>query len=314
MADESRHTDTSFLDEKSGPKLHVKDVLFIILRNLHWLVLCGAVGAFIAGYWVRHQNRVYESSARVLIKGSSTGSSNNAMREASVKTMFANKALYNSDINNEMMIFTSKSAITEVAQTLKLNITYTAKTRIVNRVKDLYGEMPFTIDFIDNSEDDYVSFDATPLDAEQLRIDMEGYEPMTLKYNDTVAAPFGRIVAHSTWFLTPSYYDVPIHVTHNSIDATIDHYRAALQVYRDDDFNTIVNIRLNDSSPIRATEVINEAIRVYNEDAVKDKKRIIAYTYDYINERQLQAREQAARPVVLRRILSGHQHQEFGGN
>ena len=64
----------SFLETPNGPKLHVKDVLFIVLRNLHWLVICGLLGAGIAGYIVRHQNRIYESNARVLIKSSSTGS------------------------------------------------------------------------------------------------------------------------------------------------------------------------------------------------------------------------------------------------
>lgn len=149
MADENKNKELSFLDEKKGPKIHVKDVLFILLRNLHWLIICGALGAAIAGYTVRHQNRVYMSSARVLIKGSSTSSGDNAMREASVKNMFSTRSLYNSSINNEMMILTSKSAMLEVAQNLKLNIRYTAKTRIIGREKDLYGESPFTVDFID---------------------------------------------------------------------------------------------------------------------------------------------------------------------
>ena len=115
MAENTNNNDTSFLEEKSGPKLHIKDILFIVLRNLHWLILCGALGALIAGYYVRHQNRVYESNARLLIKGSSTGSGNsdNTLREASIKNMFATRSLYNSSINNEMMILTSKNALIE---------------------------------------------------------------------------------------------------------------------------------------------------------------------------------------------------------
>ncbi len=139
MAEETKNSETSFLDQKTGPKVHVKDVLVIVMRNLHWLLLCGAIGALVSGYWVRHQNRVYESSARLLIKGSSTGSGSDVstMREASIKSMFANKSLYNSSINNEMMILSSKSAMLEVAKNLDLNVVYTTKTRLVNRVKDL---------------------------------------------------------------------------------------------------------------------------------------------------------------------------------
>ena len=286
MAEESKSKDTSFLDEKPSRKIHVKDVLFIVLRNLHWLIICAAAGAVIAGYTVHHQNRVYQSNARMLIKGSSTGSNDNTLREASIKNMFPARTLYNSTINNEMMILTSKSAMTEVAKNLKLNVIYTTKTRIVGRVKDLYGESPLTIDFIDNDDEDYVTLIATPVDDQKANLSMgEDYEPVTAPYGDTVAMPFGRVVVNNTWFLTEGSYGNSITVTHQSLNATADRYRAALSVNRDNDYNTIVNIVLQDPSPIRAAEVINEVIRVYNEDAIKDKQRIIAYTYDYINER-----------------------------
>ena len=153
MAEPTNNNDTSFLDDRKGPKLHVKDVLFIILRNLHWLVICGVLGAGIAGYTVRHQNRVYESTARMLIKGSSTGNSESAVREASIRNMFNTRSLYNSNINNEMMILTSKTALLEVVRNLDLNVFYTSKTRIVGRTKDLYGESPIKVDFIDNNDD-----------------------------------------------------------------------------------------------------------------------------------------------------------------
>ena len=276
--------DTSFLDEKKTQKIHIKDILFTLLRNAHWLILCGIVGAVIAGYHVRHQDRVYASNARLLIKGSSTNSES-GIREASIKNMFSTRTLYNSSINNEMMILTSKSALTEVSRNLKLNIIYTAKTRLVKRAKDLYGESPITIDFIDNGEEDYVAFTATIKNDKQFELTLPDYEPIAAPYEDTVATPFGRIVAHKTWFFTPDYYGVPITVTHTSISAISEHYRAALAVARDDDFNTIVNIGLRDASPIRAQEVINEVIKVYNEDAIKEKERIIAETYDYINQR-----------------------------
>ena len=283
---ETKKTDTSFLDEKGGTKIHIKDVLFIVLRNLHWLILFAVAGALVAYFNVHQQNRVYQSTARVLIKGSSTGGNDGAVREANVRNMFNTRSLYNSNINNEMMILTSKSAITEVVQNLKLAVTYTQKTRIVNRVKDLYGECPVEVSFIDDNEEDWFSFDVTPIDSVTVTANIAGYEPLQINLGDTVATPLGcRIVIAKTWFYTPGVYNNSITVTHRSLNATVDYYRYALQVSRDDDFNSIVNITLQDPSPIRAADVINEAIRVYNDDAIRDKKRIIAYTYDYINER-----------------------------
>ena len=251
MADGKDNKDTAFLDEKRGPKIHVKDVLFIVLRNLHWLVLCAAIGAFAAGYWVRHQNHVYQSSARVLIKGSSTGGGENTLREASVKSMFATRSLYNSSINNEMMIFSSKNAMMEVARELELNIFYTSKTRIVNRVKDLYAESPIKVDFIDSEEDDWVNFDAVVKSSNSITVMQEGYDPRVIRFEDTVAMPFGRIVVHPTWFMSASWIGQSLHVERRDLNAVADHYRAAMQVMRDDDMNTIINIVLQDPSPIR---------------------------------------------------------------
>ena len=225
MADEKKNTETSFLEEKKTQKIHIKDILFTLLRNIHWLALCGLLGAVIAGYYVRHQNRVYESNARILIKGSSTGNNENSLREASIKNMFSTKSLYNSSINNEMMMLTSKSALTEVARNLKLNIVYTAKTRLVNRTKDLYGESPFTIDFIDNDEEDYVSFTATVADENSFTLTMPDYEPLKVTFDDTVATPFGRIVAHKTWFFNTSFRETPINVVHYSLNAAAERYR-----------------------------------------------------------------------------------------
>ena len=287
MAEENNiHTEASFLeDKKPAMKIHVKDILFIILRNLHWLVICGAIGAAIAGFHVRQQNRVYTSNARLLIRKATATSDDATLREVSIKNMFSRSPLYNSSVNNEMMIFTSKSALTEVAKTLKLNIYYTTKTRFVNRTKDLYGESPFTIDFVDDDEELNTNFIATIKDDNSLEISQAGYSPMTVPFEDTIATPFGRIVAHKTWFFTDSYKDVPITVTHTSLNAAADRYRGALRVFRPDESNSIISISINDASPIRATEIINEAIKVYNNDAVNDKKRIIAETYDFINGR-----------------------------
>jgi uncharacterized protein involved in exopolysaccharide biosynthesis len=277
--------DLSFLDENKKQKIHFKDILFTVMRNIHWLLLCGVLGTLIAGYLVRHQDRVYESDARVLIKGSSTNNAESAVRETSVRSMFSTRSLYNSSINNEMMILTSETAVREVTQNLKLHIVYSTKTRVVNRNKDLYGESPYTIDFVDDNEEAVFFIDAVAKDENTVTLTPSEGSVLTIPFEDTTATPFGRIVVHKTWFFIDDYIDHPVRIIHNSLSTTAEHYRRALQVSRDNEVNTIVNISLRDASPIRAAEVINELIRVYNEDAIKDKKRIINDTYEYINGR-----------------------------
>ncbi|MBQ1330847.1 MAG: efflux RND transporter periplasmic adaptor subunit, partial [Desulfovibrio sp.] len=100
------------------------------------------------------------------------------------------------------------------------------------------------VDFIDSEEDDWVNFDAVIKSSNSITVMQEGYDPRVIRFEDTVAMPFGRIVVHPTWFMSASWIGQSLHVERRDLNAVADHYRAAMQVMRDDDMNTIINIVL----------------------------------------------------------------------
>lgn len=284
MTENPNVPDLSFLDAEPTVSFHIKDLLYTLLRNIHWLVLFGATGALIANFTARRQDRVYESNARIVLRGNSS-ESDNSLREAAITNMFSDRPFYNTSVNNEVMILTSKTTMLKTVENLHLNVSYSGNSKVVRRKKDLYGSSPITVDFLDNSENDYIALTVTPLDAQTVSLEFGEYAPLVLHLNDTQSTPFGRVSVNATWYYTPECYNNPISVVHTPLHSVADHYRRTISVSRDGETNTIVNISLVDLSARRAADVINELIRVYNEEAVKDKKRIIAYTYDYINER-----------------------------
>lgn len=284
MTENPNVPDLSFLDAEPTVSFHIKDLLYTLLRNIHWLVLFGAAGAMIANFTARRQDRVYESNARIVLRGNSS-ESDNSLREAAITNMFSDRPFYNTSVNNEVMILTSKTTMLKTVENLHLNISYSGNSKVVRRKKDLYSSSPITVDFLDNSENDYIALTVTPLDAQTVSLEFGEYAPLVLHLNDTQSTPFGRVSVNATWYYTPECYNNPISVVHTPLHSVADHYRRTISVSRDGETNTIVNISLVDLSARRAADVINELIRVYNEEAVKDKKRIIAYTYDYINER-----------------------------
>ncbi|KWW29789.1 MAG: capsular exopolysaccharide biosynthesis protein [bacterium P3] len=284
MTDNPNVPDLSFLDAEPAVGFHIKDLLYTLLRNMHWLLLFGTAGALIANFTVRKQDRVYESNARIVLRGNS-GENDNSLREASINNMFSDRPFYNTSVNNEVMILTSKTTMLKTVENLHLNVAYSGNSKVVKRKKDLYGSSPVAVDFVDNNESDYVALTVTPVSAYGVEMEYGDYKPLHIHLGDTQATPFGRIVIRKTWFYTPECYNDPVTVIHTPSHVVADHYRHTISVNRDGESNTIVNISLRDLSARRAADVINELIRVYNEEAVKDKKRIIAYTYDYINER-----------------------------
>ena len=64
---DNQNIDVSFLEKKDANALTVKDVVMTIIRNIHWLVLCGFLGASHAWYVSDKADRIYESHAKIKI-------------------------------------------------------------------------------------------------------------------------------------------------------------------------------------------------------------------------------------------------------
>ena len=123
-------TDLSFLDDKQSISFHIKDIIFLILRNIHWLIIFAALGGVVANLYARRQEKSYESSAKILIRaGNDINVSDNDTREATIRTALGLRSFFSSTINNEIMILTSKSTIQRAVEDLHLNVKYSTTAR-----------------------------------------------------------------------------------------------------------------------------------------------------------------------------------------
>ena len=50
--------DLSFLEDSSSG-LQFKDILFLVIRNLPWFILCALIGAAVAFYKVKGEEKIY---------------------------------------------------------------------------------------------------------------------------------------------------------------------------------------------------------------------------------------------------------------
>ena len=278
--------DMSFLDEKQSISFRIKDIVFLLLRNIHWLIIFAVVGGAIANFMARRQDRVYQSQAKILIRsGNDLGVSDNDTRELSIKSALGLRPFYSSTINNEMMILTSKTTIQRAVEELKLNVIYSTETRFLKRTKNLYGISPVELEF--NEENFLLPGHLTIriVDKEHVLILRPGHHSLLIPLDKRVITPMGSLTAHKTWAFVDKSVGMEIEVDHRDVSSVADYYRSKLVVKRNDERNTILNLYMKDYSPQRCADFINTVIRVYNDGAVNDKKRIINDTYNYINER-----------------------------
>ena len=99
----TNYSNLSFLDEKQSVSFHIKDLVFLILHNLHWLILFAVLGALIANFLSRRQEKVYASQAKILIRsGNSISITDSDTRQISMRSTFGLRPFFANSINNEM--------------------------------------------------------------------------------------------------------------------------------------------------------------------------------------------------------------------
>ena len=228
--------DMSFLDEKQSISFRIKDIVFLLLRNIHWLIIFAVVGGAIANFMARRQDRVYQSQAKILIRsGNDLGVSDNDTRELSIKSALGLRPFYSSTINNEMMILTSKTTIQRAVEELKLNVIYSTETRFLKRTKNLYGISPVELEF--NEENFLLPGHLTIriVDKEHVLILRPGHHSLLIPLDKRVITPMGSLTAHKTWAFVDKSVGMEIEVDHRDVSSVADYYRSKLVVKRNDE-------------------------------------------------------------------------------
>ena len=282
---ENTNVEMSFLEEDSENDIQIKDILFIILRNLHWFILSGLIGAGIAYWKVNGEERIYTSSASIMIKtGAATGTE--SIRSSSVMNQMLGNGGVVSTVNNEIIILKSATLMDSVVRKLGLNVNCSYKTKVAKRNKALYQDSPVSFTFENLDENAYYAFTLTPKDSKHCIISDMGNnaQEKEVALGEKIITPIGEMVVSEKWNYN-NLIDVPISVNIVPVSAMSASLRQRLFVERDDEKNSIIRLSINDNSASRAADILNILIAVYNNDAIADQERMLNYSYKFINGR-----------------------------
>lgn len=265
---------------KNEQGLNVVDLLLYLASKWKWFVLSVLVFGGLAYVWYASSPLVYFRSATVIIK------------DPSNKTTTAGLDRYDNFINkvnvaNEILQFRSKKLMREVVKRVHADVSYQVKDGL--RYNELYTKSPVTVSFFDVLPNREVSFTVTPKDKEHVVLSHfngeEENKPLTVSIHDTIPLAEGRVVVTPTHFYSQSWMGQPIEVRKMALDAVAASYQGALGIRQEEDESSILKLSLKDNSPVRAEDMLNMLITVYNEEAIKDKNQVAVNTADFINER-----------------------------
>ena len=281
--------DLSFLEDEKAGGLQFKDILFLVLHNLHWFILCALICGGLAYYNVKGKDRIYSSATSILLKTGTSGGSESFRSSALMSQVAGANGVAVSTINNEIIIIKSQTLMENVVRRLNLNTMYSYTTRLAKRNKTLYKDSPIEVTFPGANEQLSVSMIVTPKNTKEVVLsnfnEQENAPAMTVKVGEEINSPVGKVVIEYTWFYNDFFNGTPILVRRQPVAIVAAQYRQAINVARDDEKNTILNLSLADTSPTRAADVLNTLVEVYNEDSMEDQKRILAYSTKYIDDR-----------------------------
>ena len=275
----------------SNPGLESKDT--INLRNelgkylIHWKwFFIGSILSLTGAYmYLRYATPQYTAATSIMIKDNQQSGISAELAAFEDLGIIGGGSANNPD--NEIEILKSRKIIGNVVDTLNLCISYLKAGRI--KVTEVYKEAPLFLQFIKRDanfiEKDTV-FVISVLDENNIEIkDMEGELILSSQFNEIIDSKLGQFKVIASKNFSKSMIDKELIVSAIGRNELIDKYLKKISVNVVSKKSSIIKIGLQDAVKIKAEDILNELVRQYNLDALKDKNIVSEKTKDFIADR-----------------------------
>ena len=261
--------------------INLIDLAVYLASKWKWFLISVLICGGIAWYNYATAPLVYFRSATVIIKDPSNKATTSGLDRFD---NLINKV----NVANEILQFRSKTLMREVVQRVHADVSYRIKDGL--RTNELYTQSPVMLSFPDALPEQSFELTVTPKDKNTVVLsDFRGLtakQSYTVTLNDTVTVSKGmRIVATATNYYGDSWTGVPIKVRKSPLESMVNYYKNAIGIQQEEEESSILTLALKDSSPVRAEDVLNMLITVYNEEAIKDKNQVAVNTANFISDR-----------------------------
>lgn len=263
-------------DERSINILDISKYLFFYWK---WYLLSIAIMVSYFYYVYSKTPYVYSQEMSVMIK-----SPNNAQ-----STMKLRLNTLSSDVNiaTEILQFQSKELMRQVVDLTKADISYQFHEGL--RENELYSGSPVQAAFVDIKSEDYVTFDVKILNGSQVMLSMinkNGQKSdLTVPLGKTINTDFGEITINRTKTFSSSWYGKTIKVTKIPRENMVNQFLSSLNIVQTNTAASVIQLKLQDSSPLRASVILNTLVDVYNKEAIIVKNQVGKNTDKFINDR-----------------------------
>ena len=223
----------------TGIDINPIDVLKYLLSNWYWFVLSIAIFAGIAWYRYSTMQKTYSASASVMFKDTKA-----AAQEARLDRLigYNNKA----NVSNEILQLRSSKLMQDALKRLGADVSYTIMDYL--REDELYSQSPVKVVFTEADERQEISFTATPLDENRVRLTNFSTldRSQEVRMGDSISTEIGKMVVTPTLYYSRSWYGKDVTVRKQNLTAAAANMTSHLNIYQADaaDASSILNMNL----------------------------------------------------------------------
>lgn len=278
--------------ELQNKDFNLYEILFKYLAYWPWFVVSVIICVCCAHIYLRYSTPIFSSTAKILIKEQDAYSGKSITPTSDVMELATMNLT--SLFDNEIEILKSRTLIEKAVSDLGLYITHSERRKV-----------GYDYQYYKNSP---VQVYMTPDDAAKLLGDISmlmSYNGKELKANIGYTNPNREYVTLEEHFaelpavlstdvgvitFTPSsgyssdqHMELLVYISNPKTAAA--RYRGNLSVTPMSKSTTIANITVNDAVPARASDLITQLVKVYNDDANNEKNEVAQKTAEFIEER-----------------------------
>lgn len=271
----------------------IADIFAILWRKRFWFALSIILSFFLSVIYVRSTQKIYASTAVILIKDDKIASDGGVSEAAAFQDMFS---FGTNSVYNEIGILRSRRLMTAVVMQLKLESNYQIEDGL--RSKDLYTSSPIQIEYLDEiAQNSTYDLLATPLGGDKVEFKYAvaqvnengevGYQNYVsdIVFNQYIIFQGGMIRVIPTSFMSEEWVGNPILVSKKKPKETAKSYGLNLSVVSADKQSSLVKISITDINPSRAEDIINTLIDVYEKNTIEEKSVVLTNTINFITEK-----------------------------
>ena len=262
-------------------ELNLVDLALYLLSKWPWFLLSVLLCVGLAWYNYSRTPFVYFRTATIIIKDPESGNRYSAGFDRYDNLI--NKV----NVTNEIYRFRSKNLFRSVIERLNANVSYKVKDGL--RYNECYTSAPIALTLPEECKNRSLDFIATLRDGGVIELSnfagaADG-EKFSGKLNDSISTPVGYIKFAPTNFMSDAWLGRDIYISSVPVDAMIGYYLSNFAIRQVEEEAPILSLSLKDNSPIKAEDILNTIIAIYNEESIKDKNQIAINTANFINER-----------------------------